>query len=179
MKIPEKKYNIAEYLLYMWQIEDLLRAYNLDIDLIQKSIIDPVYETERERSNARNWYEGLVMMMKSEGVQERGHLQINKNIIIELTDLHLRILKDSTESEYIGVYYNTLPYIVELRSKAANKDVVELETCFTALYGYLLLKVQKKEISKETQAAVTQITALLRLLSKKYREMDMQEQNIV
>ena len=179
MKIPEKKYNIAEYLLYMWQIEDLLRAYNLDIDLIQKSIIDPVYETERERSNARNWYEGLVMMMKSEGVQERGHLQINKNIIIELTDLHLRILKDSTESEYIGVYYNTLPYIVELRSKAANKDVVELETCFTALYGYLLLKVQKKEISKETQAAVTQITSLLRLLSKKYREMDMQEQNIV
>ncbi|HHX32198.1 MAG TPA: DUF4924 family protein [Bacteroidales bacterium] len=179
MKIPEKKYNIAEYLLYMWQIEDLLRAYSLDIDLIQKSIIDPVYETERERSNARNWYEGLVMMMKSEGVQERGHLQINKNIIIELTDLHLRILKDSTESEYIGVYYNTLPYIVELRSKAANKDVVELETCFTALYGYLLLKVQKKEISKETQAAVTQITALLRLLSKKYREMDMQEQNIV
>ena len=179
MKIPEKKYNIAEYLLYMWQIEDLLRAYSLDIDLIQKSIIDPVYETERERSNARNWYEGLVMMMKSEGVQERGHLQINKNIIIELTDLHLRILKDSTESEYIGVYYNTLPYIVELRSKAANKDVVELETCFTALYGYLLLKVQKKEISKETQAAVTQITALLRLLSKKYREVDEQEQNIV
>lgn len=179
MKIPEKKYNIAEYLLYMWQIEDLLRAYNLDIDLIQKSIIDPVYETERERSNARNWYEGLVMMMKSEGVQERGHLQINKNIIIELTDLHLRLLKDSTESEYIGVYYNTLPYIVELRSKAANKDVVELETCFTALYGYLLLKVQKKEISKETQAAVTQITSLLRLLSKKYREIDLQEQNIV
>lgn len=179
MKIPEKKYNIAEYLLYMWQIEDLLRAYNLDIDLIQKSIIDPVYETERERSNARNWYEGLVMMMKSEGVQERGHLQINKNIIIELTDLHLRLLKDSTESEYIGVYYNTLPYIVELRSKAANKDVVELETCFTALYGYLLLKVQKKEISKETQVAVTQITALLRLLSKKYREIDLQEQNIV
>jgi hypothetical protein len=179
MKIPEKKYNIAEYLLYMWQIEDLLRAYNLDIDLIQKSIIDPVYETERERNNARDWYEGLVMMMKSEGVQEKGHLQINKNIIIELTDLHLRLLKDSTESEYIGIYYSTLPYIVELRSKSANSDVAELETCFTALYGYLLLKVQKKEISKETQAAVTQITALLRLLSKKYREADTQEQNIV
>ena len=179
MKIPEKKYNIAEYLLYMWQIEDLLRAYNLDIDLIQKSIIDPVYETERERNNARNWYEGLVMMMKSEGVKEKGHLQINKNIIIELTDLHLQLLKDSTESEYIGVYYNTLPFIVELRSKSDDKEAPELETCFIALYGYLLLKVQKKEISKETQAAVTQITALLRLLSKKYREVDAQEQNIV
>lgn len=172
MKIPEKKYNIAEYLLYMWQIEDLLRAYNLDIDLIQKSIIDPVYETERERNNARDWYEGLVMMMKSEGVQEKGHLQINKNIIIELTDVHLRLLKNPKESEYIGVYYNTLPYIVELRSKSDNRDVPELETCFTALYGYMLLKIQKKEISKETQAAITQITSLLRLLSKKYKEIN-------
>ena len=179
MKIPEKKYNIAEYLLYMWQIEDLLRAYDLDIDLIQKSIIDPVYETERERNNAREWYEGLVMMMKSEGVKEKGHLQINKNIIIELTDLHLRLLKDPTESAYIGTYYNTLPYIVELRSKAADRDIPEIETCFTALYGYLLLKVQKKDISKETHAGVTQITALLRLLSKKYREIDTQEQNFV
>lgn len=176
MKIPEKQYNIAEYLLYMWQIEDLLRAYNLDMDLIRQSIIDPVYETDKEREKAIDWYEGLVMMMKSEGVQKAGHLQINKNIIIDLTDLHLRLLNDPKESEYIGVYYNTLPFIVELRSKSTEKDVQELETCFTALYGYLLLKVQKKEISKETQAAVTQITALLRQLSKRYREIDEQEQ---
>jgi flagellin-specific chaperone FliS len=113
--------------------------------------------------------------MKSEGVQEKGHLQINKNIIIDLTDIHLRLLKDPKESEYIGVYYNTLPYIVELRSKTTDKEVPELETCFTALYGYMLLNIQKKEISKETQAAITQITSLLRLLSKKYKEIDQQE----
>ena len=28
----KRKENIAEYLLYMWQIEDLIRANNLDID---------------------------------------------------------------------------------------------------------------------------------------------------
>ena len=32
----KKKENIAEYLLYMWQIEDLIRVYKLDIDAIQK-----------------------------------------------------------------------------------------------------------------------------------------------
>ena len=36
----KKKENIAEYLLYMWQIEDIIRAYGLDIDQIQKHIID-------------------------------------------------------------------------------------------------------------------------------------------
>src|SRR5690554_1494678 len=175
MKIPKKQDNIAEYLLFMWQIEDLLRAYKLDIDLIQQSIIDPIYQTVEERNSTRDWYEGLIMMMKSENIQEKGHLQINKNIITDLTDLHLRLLKDPLESEYNGAYYNTLPYIVELRSKSTNKEVSELETCFTALYGYMLLKIQKKEITKETQAAITQITSLLRLLSKKYKEIDQQE----
>jgi hypothetical protein len=175
MRIPVKRENIAEYLLFMWQTEDLIRAYKLDIDKIQQSVIDSVYQSVEERKNARDWYEGLIIMMKSEGVQEKGHLQINKNIIIDLTDIHLRLLKDPKESEYIGVYYNTLPYIVELRSKTTDKEVPELETCFTALYGYMLLKIQKKEISKETQAAITQITSLLRLLSKKYNEIDQQE----
>jgi hypothetical protein len=175
MRIPVKRENIAEYLLFMWQTEDLIRAYKLDIDKIQQSVIDSVYQSVEERKNARDWYEGLIIMMKSEGVQEKGHLQINKNIIIDLTDIHLRLLKDPKESEYIGVYYNTLPYIVELRSKTTDKEVPELETCFTALYGYMLLNIQKKEISKETQAAITQITSLLRLLSKKYREIDQQE----
>jgi hypothetical protein len=175
MRIPQKKENIAEYLLFMWQVEDLLRAYKLDIDKIQQSVINSVYQTVEERESAREWYEGLIIMMKSEGLQESGHLQINKNIIIDLTDVHLRLLKSPKEPEYIGMYYNTLPYIVELRSKSTNKDIPELETCFTALYGYLLLKIQKREISKETQAAITQITSFLRLLSKKYREIDQEE----
>ncbi len=168
----KKQENIAEYLLYMWQLEDILRSYGLDIDKVQYSLIDPVNSTEEEKREARDWYEGLIMMMKSEGVQKEGHLQINKNLIIDLTDLHLRLLKDPKESAYIGVYYNTLPHIVALRAKSADKDVSEIETCFTALYGYLLLKLQKREISGETQAAVAQITGLLRLLSQKYKEID-------
>lgn len=175
MKIPNKKDNIAEYLLFMWQIEDLLRAYEFDIDKIQQSLINSVYQTSEDRERACDWYEGLIIMMKSERVQKSGHLQINKNIITDLTDIHLRLLKDPRESEYIGIYYNTLPYIVELRSKSTDTEVTELETCFTALYGYMLLKLQKKEITKETQAAVNQITTLLRKLSQKYKEIDTKE----
>lgn len=176
MDIPKKKDNIAEYLLFMWQIEDLIRAYDLDIYKIEQSLINSVYETVEERKEQRDWYEGLIMMMKSEGVREKGHLQINKNIIIDLTDTHLRLLKDPLESEYIGIYYNTLPYIVELRAKSGNREMPEIETCFTALYGYLLLKIQKKEISEDTQRAINQITALIRLLAHKYKEIDKKEE---
>lgn len=160
----------------MWQTEDLLRACNLDIDQVQRSLIDSSYPTEEERKKARDWYEGLILMMKSEGVQKEGHLQINKNILIDLTDVHLRLLKDPKESEYITLYYNTLPHIVALRAKAGDKQLPELETCFTALYGYLLLKLQKRKITGETQAAVAQITSLLRLLSRKYQTIDQQKE---
>ena len=31
----KRKENIAEYLLYMWQVEDLIRANNFDMDSIR------------------------------------------------------------------------------------------------------------------------------------------------
>ncbi|NLX66409.1 MAG: DUF4924 family protein [Bacteroidales bacterium] len=168
----KKQENIAEYLLYMWQLEDILRSYELDIDKVGQVLIEPLYHTEEERREARDWYEELILMMKLEGVQKEGHLQINKNLILDLTDLHLRLLRDPKESAYIGLYYNTLPHIVALRAKSGDKDISEIETCFIALYGYLLLKLQKREISGETEAAVAQITGLLRLLSIRYRALD-------
>lgn len=167
--IPNKQDNIAEYLLFMWQMEDILRALELDIEKVEEKLIKTNYQSDEERKNARDWYEGLIMMMKSEGVQSTGHLQINKNIIIELTDLHLRLLNNPSESAYIATYYKTLPHIVSLRAKSGQAEVSEIETCFVALYGYLLLKLQKREISNETQAAVAQISNLMKLLSEKYK----------
>lgn len=175
MNIPSKQQNIAEYLLFMWQIEDLLRACRLDMNRVYQALIIPENLSEEAQKAQQNWYEGLIMMMKSEGIQEKGHLQINKNIVIELTDLHLHLLKDPTESPYIASYYKTLPYIVELRAKSGQKDISEIETCFTALYGYLLLKLQKKAVSSDTQSAVNQITKMIALLSEKYKTMDNKE----
>ena len=35
----KRKENIAEYLLYMWQVEDLIRANQFDIDSIRRNVI--------------------------------------------------------------------------------------------------------------------------------------------
>lgn len=164
----KKSENIAEYLLYMWQVEDIIRVHKLDIDSITTNIIDKFDQPDEIKDEIRDWYEGLIKMMKLEGVTESGHLQINKNIIIDLTDLHQRLVKSPKEPEYIASYYKTLPFIVELRSKSEDKNIPELETCFAALYGFLLLRLQQKEISGETQAAISQISSLLRMLSNRY-----------
>ena len=165
-----KEENIAEYLLYMWQIEDIIRANKLNIDIIDKQIISGFEQPQNVKNEIREWYENLIDMMRREDVVEKGHLIINKNVISELTELHNRLLKSPQETEYTEAYYKTLPFIVELRSKTQDKDTPELETCLAALYGFLLMRLQKKEISGETQSALSQISSFLRLLSLKYKE---------
>ncbi len=45
----------------------------------------------------------------------------------------------------------------------------EIETCLSALYGLLMLRLQHREISGETQSAIAQISSLLRMLALKYK----------
>ncbi|MDE5988170.1 MAG: DUF4924 family protein [Duncaniella sp.] len=162
------KENIAEYLLYMWQIEDIIRANRLDIEKIEKNVIDRFQLEPAQKKEMIEWYESLIDMMRREGVEKSGHLQLNKNVIIQLTDLHLALLKDPRFPEYTAEFYKTLPYIVELRAKSGENPTGEIETCFNALYGMLMLRLQSKEVTQETRQAITQITRFIALLTKDY-----------
>lgn len=164
-----KETNRAEYLLYMWQVEDLIRANHFDMDEIRDKVIARYNQPDEVKEEIARWYEELIEMMRSEGVKESGHIQLNKNVIITLTDLHLRLLKSPKEMIYGAAYYKTLPYIVQLRAKSGGNDIPELETCFTAVYGYLMLRMQGKEISTETLDGIKQISSFLALLAEKYR----------
>lgn len=166
----KRKENIAEYLLYMWQVEDLIRANHFDIDSIRRTVISQYDQPDEVKEEIARWYEELIEMMHSEGVMEKGHIQLNKNVIITLTDLHLRLLKSPKEMIYGAAYYKTLPYIVQLRAKSGGEELPELETCFNAIYGFLLLRMQGKPVSPETQDAIKQISSFLALLAEKYRE---------
>ena len=165
----KRKENIAEYLLYMWQVEDLIRANKFDMDLIRQTVIAHYAQPASVKEEMAQWYQELIDMMRSEGVMEKGHIQLNKNVIIALTDLHLRLLRSTKEMVYGAAYYKTLPFIVQLRAKSGGEELPEIETCFNALYGYLILKMQHKEVSPETMEGIKQITAFLALLSEKYR----------
>lgn len=167
----KKKENVAEYLLYMWHIEDLIRAMNLDMDKIRANVINPYPGlTDEQRRDMDEWYESLIDMMRREGVAEKGHLQINKNIILTLTDLHNRLMANPKFQTYANQYYATLPYIVELRAKAGEDKPGELEACFNALYGLMLLRMQKKEVSEETLKATAQISKYLATLAAFYKQ---------
>lgn len=164
-----KKKSVAEYLLYMWQIEDLIRAAQFNIDIIDKNILGSKLSDD-ERKAMLKWYGELIDMMRRENVTQKGHIQINKNVIIWLSDLHARLLQSPKFTYYKDAYYKTLPLIVELRAKGADKDEPEIETCFEGLYGILMLKVKGKEISDATLKAQSIIADFLAMLSDYYRQ---------
>ena len=172
----KRKENIAEYLLYMWQIEDIIRANNLDIEKIKQIVVDPQTQLdENQKRQLTEWYESLVDMMRREEVAKSGHIQMNKNVLAQLVELHSALLKDPRFPEYTKKFYEALPYIVELRGKAGEDRKGEIETCFNALYGMLMLRLQKREVSQETMDAINKISSFIALLSH-YFHLDEAEQ---
>ena len=163
-----RKKSIAEYLLYMWQIEDIIRAYGCSLTAIKREYIDKFDYSDEQKEEETDWFGDLVRMMNSEGVREKGHLQINKILMQDLQEFHGELLNSSKFPFYNAEYYRVLPFIVELRNKGANKEENEIETCFNALYGTMMLRLQKKELTTETANAIKEITTLVGMLSDYY-----------
>lgn len=164
-----RKENIAEYLLYMWQVEDIIRAYDCYMPSLRRDYLARFECSDDDRDELIDWYGNIIRMMNEEGCREQGHLQINKIVLQQLEELHRQLVDSPKFPFYSAQYYKVLPYIVELRRKG-DDDVTELETCFDALYGVMMLRLQKKEINPETIAAVKEITTLIGMLSDYYKE---------
>ena len=164
-----RKTNIAEYVLYMWQIEDIIRAYGCDLSLIRREYISRFDLVDEQREDMTDWYGNLIRMIREEGKVKEGHIQIINIVIQQVTELHEMLMQSPNFPFYNAEYYKVLPFIVELRSKG-SKDVSEIETCLNALYGVMMLRLQKKEISTSTENAVKEITTFLGMLSDYYKK---------
>lgn len=165
-----RKKNIAEYLLYMWQVEDTIRAFGCSMARIRREYIDRFDYTEEQKEEEADWFGNLIRMMNQEDCRDQGHLQINNVTLQTLEELHAQLLSSTKYPFYNAAYYKVLPFIVELRHRGADKQENEIETCFNSLYGVMLLRLQKKEITPNTLHAVQEITTFIGMLSDYYKK---------
>ncbi len=166
----KKKNNIAEYVLYMWQVEDIIRANQFDIEAIDRNIVRQFDQPNDILAEVKDWYKNLIEMMTREGVKEKGHLQININTLIDLNDLHARVLSDPSQTQYQQLFTRTYPLIQEFREKSNSNSQSDIELSFSALYSFWLLKLQKRTISKATQEAMHSFSELVGGLSRIYHQ---------
>ncbi|MGB5988353.1 MAG: DUF4924 family protein [Marinifilaceae bacterium] len=169
----KKKSNIAEYVIYMWQVEDLLRAFNFDSDKLYMAIFGTQNYSSEKVEEIKYWYANLSEMMKIENVLEKGHVQVIKNIVNDMTDLHFNLLHEVKDPRYAQIIQMSADNLIEFRAgNSVSNDISDVELAIMALYGVLMLKLQKKIVSKETTTAINGFSKMLAYLSKKYKEME-------
>ncbi len=173
----KRKNNLAEYILYMWQIEDVIRACNFDINRLDEVVISGFKKEGIAHQEIKNWYENLIEMMKVEQIQKKGHLQIIKNNVNELYDFHLYLINERKDASYIDLFQKSVGNIAEFRKKSKGNPN-DIELCLTALYGVLILKLQQKEISEATSRAVETFSRLMASLTAKYKSFEEDQRKI-
>lgn len=167
----KRKENIAEYILYMYQIEDLIRAFQFDMDLISERLIVNYKSDEKTTTEITDWYSNLVLMMKKEGIGEKGHLQFLTNLIADINGLHIQLINKAQQKNYVQNFQSVSGILNELKEK--NKTATnDIQLGLDTIYGFLLLKMKKAEISAETEIAVKQISTWLGALSVLYRDFE-------
>jgi hypothetical protein len=88
----------------------------------------------------------------------------------EMNFLHNTLLTSLEDTEYQEIHSEAGGYIQELRDKSGTEGMSDIEICLTGLYGKLTLKIQKKEISEETELAFESFTKLLAVLALRYKD---------
>ena len=167
----KRKENIAEYILYLYQIEDLIRAFQFDMNLIQEKLVSNYQADEKTSAEITDWYNNLVVMMEKEGIKEKGHLQFLTNLIGDINEFHMKLMETGTEKVYVQNFKSVSGLITELKQKnkiAKNDIQLGLDT----VYGFLLLKMKKAEISDGTINAVKQLSQWLGILSKLHKDFE-------
>jgi len=170
----KKKSNIAEYILYMWQVEDMLRAFGLDMQKVKEQVVDRFQVDEATAKEMYDWYDNLAEMMRKEKIEGQGHLQVVKNNVNELVEMHFFLLQN--DMRYRQLVTMATGNLVEFRAKSgAGEEVSDVELALNGLYGHLLLRLQKKEIHPQTQMAMESFSRMLAYLAVKYKEQEEQE----
>lgn len=162
--------DVAGYLLYMWQIEDLIRAAGLDMAVIESTVIAKYDQPETVKNELYQWYENLVEMMKLEKKEEKGHLQVLVNTLTDLHQLHLRLMQSPHETAYQHLFAKAVPLIKELGQKMQPVPQNDIELMLAALYNAFAIRLKGKELSGETSDALQVFGRSLAMLSQKYKE---------
>jgi len=171
----KRKTNIAEYILYMWQVEDLLRACAFDTEKIQSQLVSRFNADEETAKEISAWYSNLAAMMEKENVCDKGHVQVLVNLVNDLNEFHLRMLEVEKDQAYVRLYQSNREAISDFIQKSTDKTHNEVEVCLNALYGYMVLKLKKAEVSQFTQETIRGFGQMIGHLSARYIQFENDE----
>lgn len=165
----KKKKNIGEYIIYMYQMEDLIRSYNFNLDEIRQYVISHYPLTEEEKSEMASWMESLIEQMMAEGIQAKGHLEEVQKEVDVLAQIHWDLLK--SDGEYFKIYNQVKPHILDFISSAEGQDLGhEIQICLNGIYGLLLCRLTGQKIPEDLLKSAEAFGSVLSYVCLVYKE---------
>lgn len=166
-----KESNIAEYLLYIYQIEAMVRNFNLDLELIKNQLLIPGSKSPEDLANHVQWYENLMDEFQRRGLQKEGHIEEVEEVLMELVYLHNTLLTIVNDEKYKTLCEQAQPDLIEFKKRSNMSQRQDVEALLHAMFMKLQLKMKQQEISPETESAFDLFRIQLAYLSRAYGQM--------
>lgn len=164
----KRKENISEYIIYMYQTEDLLRTFKFDLNEISKYVISSLPIPDTGKKEVLLWYASTIESMQAQKIEESGHLAEIEKLFLELTDLHIELKEN--EEDYLKIANKAAPFI-KSQIKISNNELSNpIQVAINAVYGFLLLKINGRDLNNEQQKMLDSFGDLLSYLSFKFKE---------
>lgn len=158
----KRKENVAEYILYLWQLEDLLRALQFSPEAIYAKLVEPVGDDDPARnSDLLLWYIELGNLLHQEDKVHGGHLDHTLHLLAELQALHEDLLKAPAGEQYRTLYSRLAPELPRLREAIGKDDISDVELCFRALYAVMLYRIKGDQTKESSISDVIELVSPL------------------
>jgi Tfp pilus assembly ATPase PilU len=165
----KKTQNIGEYLIYMYQMEDLIRSYQGNIGELRQYVVAHYPVSEEEKTEIIAWFESILETMKSQEILEKGHLKELKDLVDNLANLHWKLLK--TDKTYFDSYTKAKPFILDAIVDANGENPGnEIQICLNGIYGLLLNRLLGGTVEDKRVAAAEAFGEVLGLLNFHYQQ---------
>ena len=165
----KKSQNIPEYLIYMYQMEDLIRSYQGNLEEIRTYVISHYPISPEEKNEVADWFSGLIAQMETEQIMEKGHLIELREYVEKLAEIHWSLLK--TDSVYFETYSKAKLFILDAVIQAKGENLGnEIQICLNGIYGLLLCRLLGKKVEDEQLKAAEVFGEILSMLNFSYQQ---------
>lgn len=169
----KRKENIIEYILYMYQIEDIIRSLQLEIDQIDQRVIANFDQPQEVKLKIRDWYLGLIKEMQRDGLKRSGHLSSLKSLVNDLQELHTSLLTTYQDIEYQKLYNAARDELITLVKRSGGAALEnEIDVALNGMYGLLILRLKQEKVSEETAHAMQRVGKMLAHLALQFKKQE-------
>ena len=155
----KRKENIAEYILYLWKLEDLLLALQFSPEAIYSQLVAPRQVEEEQKHLFLLWYMDIVNLLRKEGKEQSGHLEHTLHLIADMHNLHLQLMQNPIGEHYRQTFAKLAPQLPQLRTMLKSDNISDTELAFRALYAAMLYRIKGDKNHSEAVADTIELVS--------------------